>query len=442
MGTASFLDRLRRTGPAAPAAGPRARRARPGRQGVRVQRRRAHHPAVRRLPGAWPAAAIGPTTPDGDALARLRVRWEEVRQSFHLLRQAADELRRGRRRPAGGGVRRRPTAAPPAGPRRRRARSSTTSGSSDGRLTRCRPRSASFHNLVLFHEVFAGDILTDFPFIEASFGLSVAGVASVSPWVLRGLRDGVVTTRWPARPDPYAERLARPGHRRSTRARLGPRTWLAVPHRRHQQRNGWFGPARPGTVHPVRAVRGAAAGRVRLVARPGRPSADPRRPGGAARSRRPSRPWRRCGPPCAPGRRRCGARCTCGTWTPGRTAPRSRRSPALLNPVYDIHRLGIFFTASPRHADVLLVTGAGAHGMAGATAPDLRRHARPQARHRGRHRRVQRRPAGRVLRHLGRDWRGTVPVDVWLAGSPPSPFSILCAAAGRARPAARTGADR
>ena len=46
-----------------------------------------------------------------------------------------------------------------------------------GRITRCRPRSASFHNLVLMHEVFAGDILTDFPFIEASFGLSVAGVA-------------------------------------------------------------------------------------------------------------------------------------------------------------------------------------------------------------------------------------------------------------------------
>ena len=47
----------------------------------------------------------------------------------------------------------------------------------DGSITRCRPRSASFHNLVLFHEVFAGDILTDFPFIEASFGLSVAGVS-------------------------------------------------------------------------------------------------------------------------------------------------------------------------------------------------------------------------------------------------------------------------
>ena len=46
-----------------------------------------------------------------------------------------------------------------------------------GRITRCRARSASFHNLVLMHEVFAGDILTDFPFIEASFGLSIAGVA-------------------------------------------------------------------------------------------------------------------------------------------------------------------------------------------------------------------------------------------------------------------------
>ncbi|HEY7145297.1 MAG TPA: hypothetical protein VH637_13715 [Streptosporangiaceae bacterium] len=46
-----------------------------------------------------------------------------------------------------------------------------------GRIARGQPRSASFHNLVLMHEVFTGDILTDFPFIEASFGLSVAGVS-------------------------------------------------------------------------------------------------------------------------------------------------------------------------------------------------------------------------------------------------------------------------
>ena len=36
---------------------------------------------------------------------------------------------------------------------------------------------------------------------------------------------------------------------------------------------------------------------------------------------------------------------------------------ALANPVYDLHRLGIFFTASPRHADILLVTGIGTGGM-------------------------------------------------------------------------------
>ncbi len=36
---------------------------------------------------------------------------------------------------------------------------------------------------------------------------------------------------------------------------------------------------------------------------------------------------------------------------------------ALSNPIYDINRLGIYFTASPRHADMLLVTGCGAPGM-------------------------------------------------------------------------------
>ena len=36
---------------------------------------------------------------------------------------------------------------------------------------------------------------------------------------------------------------------------------------------------------------------------------------------------------------------------------------ALTNPVYDLHRLGIFFTASPRHADILMVTGIGAAAM-------------------------------------------------------------------------------
>lgn len=97
---------------------------------------------------------------------------------------------------------------------------------------------------------------------------------------------------------------------------------------------------------------------------------------------------------------------------------------ALLNPVYDVHRLGIFFTASPRHADILLVTGIGTPGM---QAPLRRtREAMPD-------------PvvviatgtdaiSGGIFRH-GYGSAGGVgdllDVDVWIPGSPASPFSIL-----------------
>ena len=109
---------------------------------------------------------------------------------------------------------------------------------------------------------------------------------------------------------------------------------------------------------------------------------------------------------------------------------------ALLNPVYDVHRLGIFFTASPRHADVLLVTGIGSAGMA---APLRRtREAMPD-------------PvvvvaagtdaaSGGLFRAGYSEGRGIGPlldVDVWVPGSPPSPFSLLYGillALGRIRP--------
>jgi formate hydrogenlyase subunit 5 len=114
--------------------------------------------------------------PGGDALARLQVRWDEVGQSLHLLRQVADELSetpadplRAACEPADG--RAVGWAEAPHGEVLYDVRLE------GGRISRCRPRSASFHNLVLMHEVFAGDILTDFPFIEASFGLSIAGVS-------------------------------------------------------------------------------------------------------------------------------------------------------------------------------------------------------------------------------------------------------------------------
>ena len=97
---------------------------------------------------------------------------------------------------------------------------------------------------------------------------------------------------------------------------------------------------------------------------------------------------------------------------------------ALLGPVYDIHRLGVFFTASPRHADVLLVTGAGARGMSGPLRTTY-----------------DGMPDPKVVIAVGTDAvsggllseseavtggvAATVPVDVWLPGSPPSPFGIL-----------------
>ncbi|MDO5743152.1 MAG: hypothetical protein Q4P23_01680 [Micrococcaceae bacterium] len=97
---------------------------------------------------------------------------------------------------------------------------------------------------------------------------------------------------------------------------------------------------------------------------------------------------------------------------------------ALLNPVYDIHRLGIFFTASPRHADILLVTGIGTAGMTDALRAT--RAAMPD-------------PV--VVIASGTDAVGggligggytqgsgigeLLGVDLLIPGSPPSPFTLL-----------------
>ncbi len=97
---------------------------------------------------------------------------------------------------------------------------------------------------------------------------------------------------------------------------------------------------------------------------------------------------------------------------------------ALTNPVYDVQRLGIFFTATPRHADLLLVTGVGTAGMAGPLRltyeampfPKVVLAAGTDA------------ISGGLLHssYAGADGIGSVvPVDVWVPGSPPSPFSLL-----------------
>jgi Ni,Fe-hydrogenase III large subunit len=179
MATSSFLDRLRGTGPLRPQ---RARQH--GALGpVGKAAGYADDARLARPYDGYPLLAMPPVRPHvaGDALARLRVRWDEVDQSFGLLRQVAEDLTERSSDPP----------RLPCEPASDAAYSGRAVGWAEapqgeviydvrmdaGRIARCHPRSASFHNLVLMHEVFAGDILTDFPFIEASFGLSVAGVA-------------------------------------------------------------------------------------------------------------------------------------------------------------------------------------------------------------------------------------------------------------------------
>ena len=117
---------------------------------------------------------------DGDALARQRVRVQEITGAFSLMREAIEELsKRGGpsdtewRRPIGKvSGRAVGWAEAPQG------EVLYLVEAREGKLVRVKPRSASFHNMALFPAAFPKDILTDFAFIEASFGLSIAGVSS------------------------------------------------------------------------------------------------------------------------------------------------------------------------------------------------------------------------------------------------------------------------
>jgi Ni,Fe-hydrogenase III small subunit/ferredoxin len=99
---------------------------------------------------------------------------------------------------------------------------------------------------------------------------------------------------------------------------------------------------------------------------------------------------------------------------------------ALTNPVYDVHRLGIFFTASPRHADLLLVTGVGAAGMLAPLRETFEVMPEPKV--------VVASGVDAISGGLvGRGYAAsggvgeTVPVDLWIPGAPPTPFGILYA---------------
>ena len=245
-------------------------------------------------------------------------------------------------------------------------------------------------------------------------------------WVLRGLRDGVVTTRWPARPDAYADSWRGPVEVRDGRplgdaqadqdlAALCPTgaimadgnqvrvdqgkcilcgrcvarrpdrfTWsrgATGPHAAVPSRQALIVPGSPETNAAVEEARAALARRVRALRR----SVHVRHVDAGSDG---SEEW---------------------------------EIQALLGPVYDVSRLGIFFTASPRHADVLLVTGAGVAGMRqslrttydGMPDPRVVIAAGTDA------------ISGGMLAPGSQGAEAVVPIDVWVAGSPPSPFCLL-----------------
>ena len=242
-------------------------------------------------------------------------------------------------------------------------------------------------------------------------------------WVLRGLRNGVVTTRWPRRADAYADGLRGPARvldaapdGAAELPGLCPTGAISyTPGRGIRLDQGQCilcarcAAARPDTFAWSRGPAVASLARTALVTPQAGESEEE-----LARVRADLRQRTRA----------LGRSVHIRHVDGGSDGSEEWEILALLNPVYDVHRLGIFFTASPRHADVLLVTGAGARGMA---AP-LRRT-------------YDAMPDPKVVIAAGTDAVSgglvspsyatlggigeVVPVDVWVPGSPPSPFQLL-----------------
>lgn len=244
------------------------------------------------------------------------------------------------------------------------------------------------------------------------------------PWALRGLREGVVTTRYPRRPDPYAD--AFPAAVRA--APTGDVDEALCPTDAIRNADGRLRIDRGRCVLCGRCVHDrpdlfswapgsqiAALTRPALVVPPLSAGSDSEETDEAL----------------AEVRRRLAARTRMLRRSVhvrhvdvGSDGADEWEVLALLNPVYDVARLGIFLTASPRHADILLVTGAGAHGMAAPLRRTLEAMPRPvvviaagvDAVDGG-----MVAPSYAVAGGVG----GLVDVDVWVPGSPPSPFSLL-----------------
>jgi Ni,Fe-hydrogenase III small subunit len=97
---------------------------------------------------------------------------------------------------------------------------------------------------------------------------------------------------------------------------------------------------------------------------------------------------------------------------------------ALNNPVYDLERLGVHFVASPRHADMLLVTGPVTRNMELALAKTYRATPDPKVV-------VAVGACGISGGIFGRNYATlggvdqVIPVDVFIPGCPPRPHALL-----------------
>lgn len=110
---------------------------------------------------------------DGDAMARMEVRFQEIDSSLELIREALGSLVDGPlRNEVGAFVRDHALGAAES------ARGETLywlEAGAEATLRFCKLRAASFVNYGIFNRVFDSQVLTDFSFIEHSLGLSPAG---------------------------------------------------------------------------------------------------------------------------------------------------------------------------------------------------------------------------------------------------------------------------
>jgi formate hydrogenlyase subunit 5 len=172
LGTASMTDRLVGAGQLKRslleeygAVGPLARGS-----GISVDARHERPYGAYRHVGVRVVTAAG-----GDSMARVHVRFGEIHESIRILRQALDRLDRKDAETlcvslpeAGSGAAFGWSEAP-------QGEIATWVELGAGRVTRARVASPSLRNWALFSHAFPKDVLTDFAFIEHSFGLSVAG---------------------------------------------------------------------------------------------------------------------------------------------------------------------------------------------------------------------------------------------------------------------------